>query len=77
MAKVIDLGLLPPDDPVYFRGLRVKGKTFRNSNPNTPEQSKPASLDLARAVKTVSAEMNAAMERQPEAVEATEAVEED
>jgi hypothetical protein len=60
MAKVIDLGLLPPDDPVYSRGLIVKGKQFRSSKKSTPEQNKPASLDLARAVKTVSA----AMERQ-------------
>jgi hypothetical protein len=64
MAKIVDLGLLPPDDPVYSRGLIVKGKKFRSSNPNTRGQNKPASLDLARAVKTVSAEMNAAMDRQ-------------
>jgi hypothetical protein len=43
MAKVIDLGLLLPDDPVYSRGLRVRGKMFRSSNLNTRGQSKPAS----------------------------------
>jgi hypothetical protein len=64
MAKHIKLGSLPADDPIYSSGLIVRGRTFRNSNPNTPEQRKPASLDLARAVKTVSAEMNAAMDRQ-------------
>ena len=40
MAKVIDLGLLPPDDPVYSRGLIVKGKRFRGSKQKTPGEKK-------------------------------------
>jgi hypothetical protein len=64
MAKLIKLGSAKADDPIYSSGLIIGGKLFNNSNKSTPEQSKPASLDLARAVKIVSAEMNAAMEKQ-------------
>lgn len=66
MAKLIYLGLAKPDDPAYSCGLIVKGKQFRDFKQSTPEQNKPASLDLARATRQVSA----AMEFQgPEAVE--------
>ena len=41
MAKLIDMGLAPPDHPVYSRGLRVKGKRFINSKQNSPGQKKP------------------------------------
>ena len=68
MAKLIYLGLAKPDDSFYSRGLIVKGKQFRDFKQSTPEQNKPASLDLAIATKQVSA----TMERQ-----GSEAVEED
>jgi hypothetical protein len=64
MAKNTYLGSAKADDPIYSSGPIVGGKLFNNSKKSTPERNKPASLDLARAVKTVSAEMNTAMERQ-------------
>ena len=41
MAKLIFQGWAKPDDPVYSRGLIVKGKKFRGSKQKTLGQKKP------------------------------------
>ena len=67
MAKYTYHGPAKPDDPIYSSGVVVGGERLSRSRKNSPNKDNVVSrdvMDLKRAVKIVSAEMNAAMERQ-------------
>ncbi len=48
MAKIIDEGSLPPDDPIYSSGLVIGGKRFSKAQP-ARQQKRDRSLSPERA----------------------------
>jgi hypothetical protein len=56
MAKIIDLGSLPPDDPIYSAGPVIGAKRFRPSSKTSKatkvvgKSSQPRHLPHAKAV---------------------------